>query len=127
AIIETLAAVNGSKTQEQSAPEPEAVAVVEKQFETAKQAVQAPIENASGRFYSPLVKNIAAAEGISQDELDAIAGTGKDGRVTKNDILDYVENRTSQKPSTQHIQPPVAEQTAKAPAETKAALNVSGE
>ena len=127
AIIETSAAVNGSKTQEQSAPEPEAVAVVEKQFETAKQAVQAPIENASGRFYSPLVKNIAAAEGISQDELDAIAGTGKDGRVTKNDILGYVENRTSQKPSTPQIQTPVAEQTAKAPVETKAALPVSGE
>ena len=47
------------------------------------------------RFYSPLVKNIAATEGITNDELDAITGTGKDGRVTKNDILAFLEDRTS--------------------------------
>lgn len=48
------------------------------------------------RFYSPLVKNIAKKEGVSQSELDAIVGTGKDGRVTKNDILAYLGNRESQ-------------------------------
>jgi len=53
----------------------------------------ASIESSGDRFYSPLVKNIAAAEGISQTELDAISGTGKDDRVTKNDILEYVETR----------------------------------
>ena len=51
------------------------------------------ITNSEDRFYSPLVKNIAAAEGVSQVELDAIVGTGKDGRVTKNDILGHLENR----------------------------------
>ncbi len=45
------------------------------------------------RFYSPLVRNIAKAEGISMAELDAIPGTGKAGRVTKKDILAHVENR----------------------------------
>ncbi|HET8753075.1 MAG TPA: dihydrolipoamide acetyltransferase family protein, partial [Salinimicrobium sp.] len=50
----------------------------------------------SNRFYSPLVKNIAKKEGISFDELERIEGSGKDGRVTKNDILGYLENRTSQ-------------------------------
>lgn len=45
------------------------------------------------RFYSPLVLNIARQEGISTQQLDALAGTGKDGRVTKNDILTYIANR----------------------------------
>ncbi|MEL7002332.1 MAG: biotin/lipoyl-containing protein, partial [Bacteroidota bacterium] len=50
---------------------------------------------ASGRFYSPLVKNIAKEEGISIAELDTVPGTGKEGRVTKKDILAYLENRGS--------------------------------
>ncbi|GIM49075.1 dihydrolipoamide acetyltransferase family protein [Capnocytophaga stomatis] len=47
------------------------------------------------RFYSPLVKSIAKREGISLQELDKIKGTGVDNRVTKQDMLDYLENRTS--------------------------------
>ena len=46
-----------------------------------------------GRFYSPLVRNIAKAESISNAELEKIAGSGQGGRVTKNDILDYVQNK----------------------------------
>lgn len=46
------------------------------------------------RFYSPLVKNIAQEEGLSQAELDGISGTGAEGRVTKQDILAYIEKRT---------------------------------
>ena len=46
-----------------------------------------------GRFYSPLVKSIAKAEGISPTELDSISGSGKDGRVNKHDMLAYVESR----------------------------------
>jgi len=45
-----------------------------------------------GRFYSPLVLNIARAEGISMAVLETIPGTGKDGRVTKSDILNFVNN-----------------------------------
>lgn len=47
------------------------------------------------RFYSPLVKNIAQEEGLSQAELDGISGTGAEGRVTKQDILAYIEKRTN--------------------------------
>jgi len=50
----------------------------------------------SNRFYSPLVKNIAKEEGISVQELEKISGSGKDGRVTKTDILSYIPNRGSQ-------------------------------
>ena len=47
----------------------------------------------SGRFYSPLVRNIAREENINSSELDSITGTGAEGRVTKKDILEYVQNR----------------------------------
>lgn len=46
----------------------------------------------SDRFYSPLVKNIAAQEQISSQELDQITGTGADGRLTKDDLLNYIQN-----------------------------------
>ena len=49
------------------------------------------------RFYSPLVRTIASTEGISQSELDAIGGTGAEGRVTKKDILAFVELKKSGK------------------------------
>ncbi len=54
----------------------------------------AKLLSASGRFYSPLVKSIAKAENISQQELDRIPCSGKDGRVNKEDILAYLKNRT---------------------------------
>jgi 2-oxoglutarate dehydrogenase E2 component (dihydrolipoamide succinyltransferase) len=50
----------------------------------------------SGKFYSPLVRNIAQSEGVSMGELEAIPGSGQGGRVTKKDILDYLPNRGSQ-------------------------------
>jgi 2-oxoglutarate dehydrogenase E2 component (dihydrolipoamide succinyltransferase) len=53
----------------------------------------APDFNASEKFYSPLVKSIAQKENISVRELDLISGTGKDGRVTKQDILEYLHKR----------------------------------
>ncbi len=45
------------------------------------------------RFYSPLVKNIAKTEGVSMAEMESIAGSGKEGRVTKQDILDFLKNK----------------------------------
>jgi 2-oxoglutarate dehydrogenase E2 component (dihydrolipoamide succinyltransferase) len=49
-----------------------------------------------GRFYSPLVKSIAKKESVSVRELDGIAGTGKEGRVTKQDVIDYLQNKPAQ-------------------------------
>ena len=51
----------------------------------------------SGKFYSPLVKNISKKEGVSIEELNSISGTGKNGRVTKNDLLNYISSKS--KPS----------------------------
>lgn len=70
------------------------------QIETVAEVVsthattQRPSSNGNGsRFYSPLVLNIAASEGISMSELENIPGTGNEGRVTKKDILQFVSNR----------------------------------
>ncbi len=54
---------------------------------------------ASDRFYSPLVMNIARQESIAMTELERVPGTGRDGRVTKKDILAYVKNRPSEIPA----------------------------
>ncbi len=62
--------------------------------------------NSAVRFYSPLVLNIAASEGISMSDLEKIPGTGNEGRVTKKDILDYVSGRRSGKPQPPREQSP---------------------
>lgn len=93
AIIETEGGAVASTPAATSTP---TVAAVEQTVQVA-QDVAAPVDfSASEKFFSPLVKNIAKEEGISISELEAIQGTGKEGRVTKNDILAYVETRGSQ-------------------------------
>jgi 2-oxoglutarate dehydrogenase E2 component (dihydrolipoamide succinyltransferase) len=88
AIIST----DGSTVVEESSPAQVAQVTV---AETTHTITSAPAisSNGSNKFYSPLVRSIADKEGINSTELDAIAGTGQDGRVTKKDILTYVENR----------------------------------
>ncbi len=91
AIIETD---GGNTVVEAKEIVPAEVQAIEKTIEVAKEAVATPIDfSDSEKFLSPLVKNIAAAEGVSVTELAAISGTGKEGRVTKNDILEYVKNK----------------------------------
>jgi 2-oxoglutarate dehydrogenase E2 component (dihydrolipoamide succinyltransferase) len=63
--------------------------------------IQVSISSNGNRFYSPLVLNIAANEGIPMSELELIAGTGNEGRVTKKDILDYISNKRGGRPVTQ--------------------------
>ena len=65
-------------------------------------------ESESDRFYSPLVRNIAKQENITLKELDSVAGTGKDNRLTKQDLLDYLQTRGSQ-PAMQATTSSVAE------------------
>ena len=86
----------------------ETISQVEQAITQAQETVS-NISSSESRFYSPLVKNIAKQEGISQVELDAIKGTGKEGRVTKNDILDYIE---SKKGSVQSVAKPVVKEIA---------------
>ncbi|TWR31245.1 2-oxo acid dehydrogenase subunit E2 [Mucilaginibacter pallidiroseus] len=123
-----------------------ATEAVEKQYTPSTQDEEMPAANIPGidqltntekqessgdkfenRFYSPLVKNIAGQEGISNDELDRIPGTGAEGRLTKDDLLAYIQQRGSKfteehvytaPVSTQQLQTPVAE--TKAPSTEKA-------
>lgn len=76
------------------------------------------------RFYSPLVKNIAAQEGIGSAELDQISGTGAEGRLTKDDLLTYIQNR-SQSASVSQQAPVNAEPLLKPFVETQAAPAVT--
>ncbi len=63
---------------------------------TPKPQLQTPNPN---RFYSPLVLNIAAQEGVSMSELETIPGTGAEGRVSKRDILQFVSDKKAGKAS----------------------------
>ena len=92
ALIETEpnAATTGGSTDNRSQ-------VVETVAQPQKQLLQATIEqpkpSTANRFYSPLVLNMAREEGISMNELESIEGTGLEGRVSKKDILAYLEQR----------------------------------
>jgi len=92
AIIETeggAVVAEAPKTETVSTP----VAEVAKTVEVAKETAAPADFSASDKFFSPLVKNIAAAEGVSLAELESIQGSGKDGRVNKEDLLNYIKNR----------------------------------
>jgi len=93
AIVETEG--EGSVSEEAStAAETKAPAEEKATIAEASTAVIPALETTeSRRFYSPLVKNIARTEGVSMTELESVAGTGKDGRVTKQDILDFLKNK----------------------------------
>ena len=73
--------------------EPEVVKVVEESVVEAVKSTKTIIINPGERFYSPLVKNMASKERIEMAELEKIPGTGKDDRVTKSDMIDYIKNR----------------------------------
>lgn len=114
-----------------SAPEPATVTAPAPQPQAAAPAPQPaapayqPAASAAGvastggnRFYSPLVLNIAAKEGIGMTELENIPGTGAEGRVSKKDILAYVAGRKNGVPAAAPQQPQAApQQQAAAPAQ----------
>ncbi|TXD84396.1 2-oxo acid dehydrogenase subunit E2 [Subsaximicrobium wynnwilliamsii] len=148
AIIETEGEDNETETETETEVESEStsnetkeeatshVAEVSNTVTAAKAQTEA-VSSTEARFYSPLVKNIAKKEGIPQSELDTISGTGKDDRVTKNDILDYVAHRGSksaqnasesaQAPPAKAADPKAAEQKSAAEPKKPAPIVASGE
>lgn len=105
AIIETEGGAVAAEPDTETVKEEVPVAEINKTVETVPQylaasaATPADFHN-SEKFFSPLVKNIAREEGVSITELENIAGTGSEGRVTKNDILNYIAARGTAQPST---------------------------
>ena len=119
AVLETEGGDSSSETdnaddkvEDASAPAPIAEEKAEDIPAPAPKAEEkvAPIVNSGDRFYSPLVRNMAAKENIGIDELNSIPGTGKDGRVSKADMINYLNNRTA----TPQAEAPKSETTTKA-------------
>ena len=110
AIVETEGGTETTALVVEKVPAPDvAAAKVEEQVAQVRESVQ-PITNEGSRFYSPLVRSIASEEGISLEELEQVSGTGKEGRITKADILAYVKNRGNAPapkaaPAPQHATP----------------------
>ena len=105
---------------------PEVVQVSEpnevEQLETSIAKIQKEVNVVSSndnRFYSPLVRNIAKKEGITQTQLDSIQGSGKDDRVTKKDILAYLAHKSVTLPEKLLVEEPVVESRS----QTKSSLN----
>ena len=111
------------------APSP-AVAVSQSMEQAVQTAAPTSVVSSEDRFYSPLVKSIAKAEGLSQAELDQIPGTGANGRVNKNDIKAYLANRgktVPAQPQSQNIATPSVSSAPKmAPAHVAPTQSVSG-
>ncbi|MES2811648.1 MAG: dihydrolipoamide acetyltransferase family protein [Bacteroidota bacterium] len=123
AIIETegdAVVADAPKAEAVAAP----VAEVAKTVEAAKEAVAPANFSDSDKFFSPLVKNIAKEEGISLAELESIQGSGKDGRVNKEDLLNYIKNRGSQPAA---VAAPVAQAPTRGAAELSGAKAVATE
>ncbi|WP_432713207.1 biotin/lipoyl-containing protein, partial [Pedobacter sp.] len=135
AIIDTHAAVDAPEVQAivaEEAPQEEITAVpFTEQFTADPIIAAAPLAETAApatadRFYSPLVKNIAAQENISIQELNTIKGSGAEGRLTKDDLLQYIQESRGQAPNAKaQSQPEQAAQSAPAPAKTAPAPVVS--
>ncbi len=113
AIIETEQDIQPEKSAgspKKAASLPEEVKKAPDRKESFQTASDPDISNSrkhaeSDRFYSPLVLNIARTENITRDELEQIEGTGKENRVTKNDILKYVAERSGSTPREASVKP----------------------
>jgi 2-oxoglutarate dehydrogenase E2 component (dihydrolipoamide succinyltransferase) len=123
AIIETEGGAIAA-TPEEKSEVPVAVAEVSKTVELAIETSAPADFSGSDKFFSPLVKNMAKAEGISLTELESISGSGKDGRVNKEDILKYIESRKSQVTSSNVVAPTTSTQQPKT--QNPAPVSVNG-
>ncbi|AFD06928.1 dihydrolipoamide acetyltransferase family protein [Solitalea canadensis] len=115
AIIETEGGVSSSVSDAQPEPavhieEPQSAELPDMNLVNAtlgrSDEAPAPVKSNGIRFYSPLVRNIAESEGISGTELDSIVGTGSEGRVTKQDILAYVQQKAAGTIATPSVSAP---------------------
>ncbi|MGN8070098.1 dihydrolipoamide acetyltransferase family protein [Mucilaginibacter sp. 22184] len=99
-----------AETAEQPAAEAEIASIPGlDQLTKANAATEPTVFKSEGRFYSPLVRNIASQEGISTDELDKIPGSGSEGRLTKDDLLNYLQHKQKSAPA-QKTEEPVQQQ-----------------
>jgi len=107
----------------------EEVKEVEKTIEKASEIIATPLakNSDSGKFYSPLVRNIAQTESVSMEELETLVGSGKDGRVTKDDILSYLENRGDISNEVEELNPSVVPKHIEKSVSKSVPVSVNGE
>jgi 2-oxoglutarate dehydrogenase E2 component (dihydrolipoamide succinyltransferase) len=126
AIIST----DGDSAPVAEAPKAAVVEAVEQNIEAAKAiangqpAITLEKSGSSGKFFSPLVRSIAGKEGVSMAELETLAGTGMGGRVTKKDIISYLDNRGSGGSAAQTA--PAAQPQTSAPQQATPAVPAGG-
>ena len=104
---------NGSKKESDSAKSTSTSSAAASSDEQTATATETASGNGSepqrvgsdGRFFSPLVRSIAKEEGISQEELESIEGSGKEGRVSKDDVMSYLEDRKAGKVQPKKSEP----------------------
>jgi 2-oxoglutarate dehydrogenase E2 component (dihydrolipoamide succinyltransferase) len=120
AVIGSEAGAAVSEAPKAATPTETKVAVSAPTASSSPAVAEATNYGSSDKFYSPLVKSIAKEEGISLTELDAIKGTGQDGRVTKADMLAYIPTRGKQTAAAP-VQVASAPVTAAKPASTVSA------
>ena len=102
AILETEGESNDTSNAEKiTINEPDTIKVAEETVIKAVESTKTIITNSTDRFYSPLVKSMASSEGIEMSEVESIPGSGKDGRVTKSDMISYIKTRGSAPTTTQ--------------------------
>lgn len=133
AIIQLEDGAGGSVAE---TPEKEVAAAADKAIAVVEQAVSThsanssngnPVQSSEARFYSPLVLNMAKEEGIAQDELDRIPGTGKDGRVSKKDILSYISSRSKAPAAPVKTAAPAVSSNNTRPAPTPMPVSINGD
>ena len=108
-------AKTSTENETTAAPQPAQQSKSEVPKQSSEKTVQETYSS-TNRFYSPLVLNIAREEQIAMSELEKVPGTGKDDRVTKKDILEYVKNRKEGGQQQQSAQQASQPQTLKSPA-----------
>lgn len=129
AAVETSAPAATTPPAEKTESAPTAVngQAKEESPQTAAATLDAP---ASNRFYSPLVMNIARQESIQMTELERVPGTGREGRVTKKDIMAYLKNRPAggiQAPAAAPTTAPAAATPPSASAPKPMPVSISGD
>jgi 2-oxoglutarate dehydrogenase E2 component (dihydrolipoamide succinyltransferase) len=130
AIIETLSDDDSTEDVEVVEEESkESAHIIESEINEVLESKAISKVSSTGKFFSPLVRNIATTEGLSMEELESIVGTGKDERVTKMDILAYIEGGRKSQASIKDVvvetsTPKVAEKVTSKPGTP---ISVNGE
>ncbi len=102
ALIETEG--DGSSEDQNKLPEDYELSGDSEEMIPVEQLIKVPKDNSSNKTFTPLVRNIAKKNNIDLEELNTIKGTGANGKITKRDILKFVEERKSGSFSNRHIE-----------------------